>query len=85
MQIVPIRELKNTVEIEKRCKESNGPVFITKNGYGSLVVMDIDYYERTLQKIEEAELVNQGLKSLKEGRIVEGKAAIAGLREKYGI
>lgn len=85
MQIVPMRELKNTVEIEKRCKESNGPVFITKNGYGSLVVMDIDYYERTMQKIEEAELVNQALKSLEASNIAEGKTAIAGLREKYGI
>lgn len=45
MQIVPMRELKNTVEIERRCAEENGPVFVTKNGYGRLVVMDIDYYE----------------------------------------
>ena len=33
MQIIPMRELKNTVEIERRCAEENGPVFITKNGY----------------------------------------------------
>ena len=46
MQIIPMRELKNTVEIERRCAEENGPVFITKNGYGRLVVMDIDYYDR---------------------------------------
>lgn len=45
MQIIPIRDLKNTVEVERRCAEENGPVFITKNGYGRLVVMDIDYYE----------------------------------------
>ena len=37
MQIVPMRELKNTVEIERRCAEENGPVFVTKNGYGRLV------------------------------------------------
>ena len=42
MQIIPMRELKNTVEIERRCAEENGPVFVTKNGYGRLVVMDID-------------------------------------------
>lgn len=30
MQIVPMRELKNTVEIERRCAEENGPVFVTK-------------------------------------------------------
>ena len=46
MQIVPMRDLKNTVEIERKCAEENGPVFVTKNGYGRLVVMDIDYYEK---------------------------------------
>lgn len=25
------------------------PVFVTKNGYGRLVVMDIDYYEKTMR------------------------------------
>ena len=29
MQIIPMRELKNTVEIERRCAEENGPVFVT--------------------------------------------------------
>ena len=31
MQIVPMRDLKNTVEIEKLCAELNEPVFVTKN------------------------------------------------------
>lgn len=30
MQIIPMRDLKNTVEIERRCAEENGPVFVTK-------------------------------------------------------
>ena len=42
MQIIPMRELKNTTEVERRCEEENGPVYVTKNGYGRLVVMDID-------------------------------------------
>ena len=41
MQIIPMRDLKNTVEIEKKCQ--NDPVFVTKNGYGKLVVMSPDY------------------------------------------
>jgi len=27
MKIVPMRDLKNTVEIERKCAEENGPVF----------------------------------------------------------
>ena len=61
MQIIPMRDLKNTVEVERRCAEENGPVFVTKNGYGRLVVMDIAYYERTMQKMYEAKAVLEGL------------------------
>ena len=58
MTIIPIRDLKNTVEIERRCMEEKGPVFVTKNGYGKLVVMDIEYYEQTMRKIYEAKQIN---------------------------
>ena len=85
MQIVPMRELKNTVEIERRCAEENGPVFVTKNGYGRLVVMDIDYYERTMKEMEEAKLIMEGLKDVKEGRTYDGPTVMAELRSKYGL
>ena len=71
MQIVPIRDLKNTVEIERRCIESNEPVFVTKNGYGRLVVMDIDYYERTMQKINESNLINKVISDYEAGKTID--------------
>lgn len=85
MTIIPMRDLKNTVEIEKRCAEANGPVFVTKNGYGKLVVMDIEYYEKTLSKIYEAKLINEGLSDLENGKILEGTSVKAGLSKKYGV
>ena len=85
MQIVPMRDLKNTVEIERLCAESNEPVFVTKNGYGRLVVMDIDYYERTMQKIGEANLVNRGIADYEAGKVVDGKSALNKLRKKHGV
>ena len=85
MQIIPMRDLKNTVEVERRCAEENGPVFVTKNGYGRLVVMDIDYYEKTLRKMDEAITILDGLKDVKSGNTVEGDAAITNIRSKYGI
>ena len=71
MQIIPMRDLKNTVEVERRCAEENGPVYVTKNGYGRLVVMDIEYYERTMQALYEAKTVIEGLNDIKEGRTVD--------------
>ena len=85
MQIVPMRDLKNTVEIERRCAESNEPVFVTKNGYGRLVVMDIDYYENTMQKINEANLINKGIADYKAEKVTNGRLALKRLREKHGI
>lgn len=85
MQIIPMRDLKNTVEVERRCAEANGPVFVTKNGYGRLVVMDIDYYERTMQKMYEAKEVARGLEDIKAGRTADGETVLDGIRSKYGL
>lgn len=85
MQIIPMRDLKNTVEVERLCAEENGPVFVTKNGYGRLVVMDIDYYERTMRSMEEARMINRGIEDYEQGRVAEGKTSLKSLREKYGI
>jgi PHD/YefM family antitoxin component YafN of YafNO toxin-antitoxin module len=85
MQIIPMRDLKNTVEVERRCAEENGPVFVTKNGYGRLVVMDIEYYERTMRKMNEAREVLAGLADVKAGRTTEGESLLSDLRSEYGI
>lgn len=85
MKIIPMRDLKNTVEVERQCKEEQGPIFVTKNGYGRLVVMDIEYYESTIQKMEEASLLIEALEDVEEGRVLDGKEALLKLREKYGI
>ena len=85
MQIIPMRDLKNTVEIERRCKESHEPVFVTKNGYGSLVVMDIDYYDETMRKMEEARMLNAAYKSYEEGNMRDGKTVLKEIKKKYGL
>jgi PHD/YefM family antitoxin component YafN of YafNO toxin-antitoxin module len=85
MQIIPMRDLKNTVEVERRCAEENGPVFVTKNGYGRLVVMDIEYYERTMRKMVEAREVIAGLSDVKAGRTTDGATLLSDIRSEYGI
>ena len=85
MKIIPMRDLKNTVEVERLCAEENGPVFVTKNGYCRLVVMDIDYYEKTMRKMDEAKTILDGLKDVKSENTVEGDTAISNIRNKYDI
>ena len=85
MQIVPIRDLKDTVKIENLCAEEKGPVFITKNGYGKLVVMEIEYFEKLLKQAFEAKIVNDGLSDLQANKVRDGQQALNDLKKKYGL
>ena len=46
--IRPITDLKKTSEISSFCREVKQPVFITKNGYGDMVIMSMETYEREM-------------------------------------
>lgn len=48
-QIRPITDLRNTTEISWLCHARREPLFITKNGYGDLVVMSIETYEEMME------------------------------------
>jgi len=46
-KIRPVSDLRNNfAEISKLVHETNEPVFLTKNGYGDMVVMSIEEYEK---------------------------------------
>ena len=85
MQIVPMRDLKDTVKIEKMCEESREPVFVTKNGYGKLVVMNIEYFEQLVKDAYEVSMVTKGLEALKEGKYREGNIVMEEMKKKYGL
>ena len=85
MTIIPMRDLKNTVEVERLCNEAQGPVFVTKNGYGRLVVMDVDYYQKLMDVIGEAKVINEGLSDIKNDKKVDGSFLKEKLSKKYGI
>lgn len=62
-RIRPVSDLRNNfAEITKDVQASKEPVFLTKNGAGSLVVMSMEAYEEGLyesqvyDKLREAEL-----------------------------
>lgn len=47
LQIRPISDLRNHfADISKLVHETSEPVFLTKNGYGDIIVMSIEAYER---------------------------------------
>ena len=84
-QIRPITDLRNTSEISDACHARREPVFITKNGYGDMVIMSVETYEKydymsmVYRKISEAE------KSIAEGRVKEALKSLDAARSKYGL
>ena len=67
--IRPSSDLRNKyTEISEHCKQSNAPVFITKNGVGDLVVMSIENYERIMAITELHVELSKGLQDIEEGR-----------------
>ncbi|MGN0733534.1 MAG: type II toxin-antitoxin system Phd/YefM family antitoxin [Emergencia sp.] len=52
IQIRPVSDLRNKfTEIESIVKEG-APVYLTKNGYGSMVVMSLETYSKLTDSIE---------------------------------
>jgi PHD/YefM family antitoxin component YafN of YafNO toxin-antitoxin module len=85
MKIVPMRDLKDTVKIENMCSETKAPVFVTKNGYGKLVVMDIECFERLMNDVYEAKAINEGLKDLENDKTKDGNLVLNEMKAKYGF
>lgn len=85
-EIRPIKDLRNTTEISELCHSIQEPVFITKNGYGDLVIMSMDTYEQQLnridihQKLLEAEIEVQNGEPLQSAENVFSK-----LRNKHAL
>lgn len=53
INIRPVSDLRNKFpEIENIVLESGEPVYLTKNGYGSMVVMSIEQYSALTDDIE---------------------------------
>jgi len=84
-QIIPIRDLKNTSEISEKCKGSKEPIFITKNGYGDMVIMSMKVYEESMAKLYAAKLINDSIEEVENGlKMIDGDEFFEKMRQKYG-
>ena len=82
--IRPITDLRNTTEISELCHAKNEPVFITKNGYGDLVVMSIETYEKLIETAEIDTAIAEAEKDFEEnGTLLDAKETFEKLDKKY--
>ncbi len=84
-QIIPIKDLKNTSEISDMCHKSNEPIYITKNGYGDMVIMSMEIYENAMHQLAIYRDIALSEQQIENGQVKDARAALAGMRKKYGI
>jgi len=84
-KIIPIRDLKNTSVISQMCHESDEPIFVTKNGYGDMVIMSMKIYEEKMFMSDVYRKLNAAEEQLTEEKILDGDESLKSIKEKYNV
>ena len=84
-QIIPIKDLKKTSEISEMWHITNEPVFITKNGYGDMVIMSMEAYEETMKKLDIYRNIEISEEQVKNGQVKDAKKSLKNMRAKYEL
>lgn len=84
-RIIPIRDLKDTAAISQMCNESQEPVYITKNGYGDMVIMSMKTYEEKMWILDVYAKLAEAENEIREGKTVDARTALKELRVKHGL
>lgn len=83
-QIRPITDLRNTTEISELCHARREPLFITKNGYGDLVVMSIEAYEEMIETARMDKAISEAEKEYAaDGVLLDARETLSSLRRKH--
>ncbi|MCR3922512.1 MAG: type II toxin-antitoxin system Phd/YefM family antitoxin [Firmicutes bacterium] len=84
-KIIPIRDLKNTSQISRMCQEATEPIYITKNGYGDMVIMSVKMYEEKIFMMDVQNKLAAAEMQIAEGKVLDGESSLKNLREKYNV
>lgn len=84
-QIIPIKDLKNTSEISEMCHKADEPIYITKNGYGDMVIMSMEIYENRMQKLAMYQDIAISEQQIKNNQVKDARIALTEIQGKYGI
>lgn len=80
-----IKELKNTAAVSELCHSTTEPIYITKNGYGDMVLMSMEAYEAAFFKLHLYQELERSEQQIQEGKVTDANESLAKLREKYEL
>ena len=82
--IIPMKDMRNTSEISRLCHAKREPVFVTKQGYGDLVVMSMETYNQLIGISEIDSAITYAEAELEAGaKPIEARKALSELRRKH--
>ncbi len=84
-KIIPIRDLRDTGKLSEMCSASAEPIFITKNGYGDMVIMSMSVYEQRMARLEMREKILEGKAQADAGKLIDGPTALKEIGAKHGL
>ncbi len=84
-QIIPIKDLKNTSEISDMCHKAEEPIYVTKNGYGDMVIMSMETYESTMRQISMYRDIEISEGQVESEQVKDARTALRETRAKYGL
>ena len=84
-KIIPIKDLKNTSDISEMCHCTDEPIYVTKNGYGDMVIMSMESYESQMKRIKMYEDIEASEIQIKEGKVKDARKSLSSMRERYGL
>ena len=83
-QIKPITDLRNTNEISELCHARKEPIFITKNGYGDMVVMSMETYDSLMETVAIDAAISQAeAEFAQDGVLYDAHETLSALRKKH--
>jgi PHD/YefM family antitoxin component YafN of YafNO toxin-antitoxin module len=67
------------------CREASEPIYITKNGYGDMVIMSVEMYEKKLFMMDVYNKLSAAETQIAEGKVLDGDASLKNIRKKYNV
>ena len=84
-QIIPINDLKDTAKISEMCHKSSDPIFVTKNGYGDMVLMSMETFEEIYQKDQLYHELEISENEIRDGKTRSAREALSDVKKNYGL
>ena len=67
------------------CHKSEEPIYITKNGYGDMVIMSMEIYKSTMKHLTMYRDIEISERQIEAGQVKDARTALRETRAKYGL